>query len=286
MTAALWTLSLATGIAVGAGSYALFLSMPESWIRDDEPGLEPVAPLPKPRLRFLPFGLLWVLACVVLSVQSFSTPADGWVAALCVLALVPLSVVFVSDCLTRIIPDQAVVALAVIGVLFWGLGLVPSLSGALPGMLPNGAPWYLEVVNRIGAALTGGLLLLAVGWIGSRMAGGAEAMGMGDVKLLAAIGLVSGALGLLAVLLVAFVTGAVFALPALVRKYRSRPIPPAASYPLPPDGLLPPDGSLPPTENLQDGTMPFGPFLVLGLLAVLFFSNQLQAVAAWYLTTF
>ena len=265
MTAVSWALSIALGIATGVGSYAIFLTMPESWIRDDEPGEEPDGPLPKPRLRFLPFGLLWVLACTALSVQSFATHADGWVAALCVLVLFPLSIVFVSDCLTRIIPDQAAAALAVFGVLFWAIGLVPSLSGSVPGLLANGAPWYLEALNRLGAALAGGLLLLAVGWIGSRMAGGVEAMGMGDVKLLAAIGLVSGVWGLLAVLLVAFVTGAVYAVPALLRKYCRRP----AS-----------------TEPLPDGTMPFGPFLVVGLLAVLFFSDQLQAVAAWYLTTF
>jgi prepilin signal peptidase PulO-like enzyme (type II secretory pathway) len=268
MTAALWSVSLVVGLAAGVGSFALFLSIPESWIREDEPDEEPVAPLPKPRLRLLPFGLLWILTCVALSAQAFSSWGNSWIAALCVLSLVPLSIVFVSDCMTRIIPDQAVVALAVLGVLFWALGLIPSLHGALPGMFSATAPWYLEALNRIGAALAGGLLLLVVGWIGSRMAGGAEAMGMGDVKLLAAIGLLTGIWGLLAVLLVAFVTGAVYAVPALMRKYRRRPVDTEEA------------------GDLPDGTMPFGPFLVVGGLSVLFFSDQLQAVASWYLSVF
>ncbi len=267
------------GLCSGTLSYFLFLRMPERWMRDVEPEGE-VVPLPSPRLRFFPLGLVWILVCAGLSVQALATHGSGVVAVLCAVALVPLSVLFATDCLTRILPDQGVVALAVVGVVLFALDLVPSLAGAVPGSLSAGTPWYLEAASRVGAGLAGGLLLIGVGWIGSRLfAGGREAMGMGDVKLLAAAGLVSGIVGLLAVLLVAFVTGAVFAVPALVRKYGHRSEEPEEGAEA--DATADADAA-----PVPDGTMPFGPFLVLGVVAVLFFQNVLAGIASWYLSLF
>ena len=278
MSISLWLIAIASGLAAGAGSFVLFLRIPEKWIRDYEPDDEPQIPLPEPRLRFLPYGLLWILLCIALSAQAVSAYGPSPVAFLCVLSLVPLAIVFVADFMTRIIPDQAVIALAFLGVLFWCVSRFAPGTAVVPGSLGTGFPWYLDAANRIGGALLGGLFLLAVGYVGSRLAGGVDAMGMGDVKLLAAAGLLVGVLGLLPLFLVAFVTGAVFAIPALIRKYGHRGSSAGSNTNGDTDGEEPSPG--------RDGTMPFGPFLVIGVLTVLFFGNFLSGLAGWYLSLF
>ncbi len=276
-----WVAAGAAGALAGALAFLALVTMPERWLRDAVPGPEPESPLPDPRIRFLPFGLLWILASGALGVRALAALGPGAALVVGLVALVPLGVLFAADCLTRILPDQAVVGLAALGVLCFFLDLVPSLSGTLPGSLPAGSPWWLGALDRLGAGAAGGGLLLLVGWIGAKAAK-REAMGMGDVKLLAAAGLVTGLAGLVGVLLVGFVTGAVLAVPQLVRKYAGRRRKDAAADAAP-DGA-PDDASDDAPE--PDGTMPFGPFLVLGVVAVLFFGDALRSVAAWYLSMF
>lgn len=79
-----------------------------------------------------------------------------------------------------------------------GMILAPIVSGLLPGL--HATTWVAqqvspgEEVDRAGAVIaslaglaTGGGILLAIGWIGKRIYG-RDAMGLGDVKLLAAGG--------------------------------------------------------------------------------------------------
>jgi leader peptidase (prepilin peptidase)/N-methyltransferase len=108
---------------------------------------------------------------------------------LCAVA-VCLTAVLVADGRWMVIPDVYVVALAILG-----------LAGAAQ------IGWLMAAV---GAALGGGLLA-AVRWAFLRFAR-LEGLGLGDVKLMAAIGLLVGPAGVLWVVIVASAFGAIWIL--------------------------------------------------------------------------
>jgi leader peptidase (prepilin peptidase)/N-methyltransferase len=120
-----------------------------------------------------------------------------------------------------------------LGILHPSLTLASSLLDSLFGAL-------------LGAAIP--LVIIGTYWLVRR----AEGMGLGDVKMLAMIGAVTGWRSVAAVLLGASVIGALIGLPAAIRSHR---------------GMLVP--------------LPFGVFLGLAFLAVLFFGPTLSQ---WYVS--
>jgi Flp pilus assembly protein protease CpaA len=128
-----------------------------------------------------------------------------------------LVVVTVTDLRRRVIPNRVLLAAVAVGV--------PLLAVADPGALPG----------RLAAALAAGGVFLAIALI---RPGG---FGMGDVKLIAAMGLFLGD-AVLAAVLIALLAGSLLGL-ALIARHG-----PAAAK----------------------STIPFGPFLALGALLALF----------------
>lgn len=160
------------------------------------------------------FGLTWWTPCVLIAVYS----------------LIALSVI---DMKTMTIPDRFSIGLAVFGI------LTSFLNPAF-----NGAPFDKFIASLIAAAVgffgTWGLALLG------EFAFKKEAMGGGDIKLMAGIGALSGIFGLVNALIISSFAGIFyFGVLVLLRK------------------------------PLDNGAIPFGPFLSVGLLVNLLMPGTL-----------
>ncbi len=133
-------------------------------------------------------------------------------------------------------------------------------------------------VDRLGALVgglagmaVGGGILYAVGWVGTR-AYGTEAMGFGDVKLLAAGGGLLGPGGVLVALMMAAFTASVFGIANMVRYLclsRSR----AQRR-----GRRDPVGRSVRIARTAGRYLPFGPFLALGIGIALLHWNDVMAL--------
>jgi len=139
-----------------------------------------------------------------------------------------------------------------------GAGIVASALGI------SAAP---TLVSSAAGAAVGFGVFAAIAWIGKRVAK-KEAMGLGDVWLLAGIGAWEGALALLPVVLLASIQGSVVGL-ALVAIGKAQPGP-GHDAPATDDE----DAWVPPRN-----AVPFGPFLALGAVEWLWLSDRLAALA-------
>jgi leader peptidase (prepilin peptidase)/N-methyltransferase len=132
----------------------------------------------------------------------------------------------------RIIPDELSLSLMILGLLTAGLN---------PFLLSTGYRGYIESTS---ALLGGGLFMLGLAWGGEKIFK-KEALGGGDIKLVAAFGAIMGWHGLFGSLFLGSLLGGVSGLILLL------------------------------TQKKQRGeTLPFGPFLSLGIFAVLFLPPQ------------
>lgn len=206
------------GAALALPLQYLYNRFPESWLQDYD--YDPNAKdfrLAK-RMKFVPHTLVVMVSLMLLFFaalyvnDSFVSEKNVFHILLMLVPLLPLSLTVVSDKLNRIIPDQLVVAIAVCSVFgFLADGLEGSLWVAPP------SPWYMTLVNRILGAVIGAGLLWGIGIIGSWISG-QESMGFGDIKLIFACGLLSGAYGLIFVFFFAFILGGVVAFPLYISK--------------------------------------------------------------------
>jgi leader peptidase (prepilin peptidase)/N-methyltransferase len=135
-------------------------------------------------------------------------------AACVTLAACALVAVTLIDWDTFIIPDELSLGL-------WGAGLL--LAPLNPYM---GGPWYAALGWSAFGSLAGFLMCWGVAVVGEK-AFGKEAMGGGDIKLLAAVGAWSGALGAFDCLMVGSLLGAAYGVSQIAGKKlkRSDPIP-------------------------------------------------------------
>lgn len=137
-------------------------------------------------------------------------------------------------------------------------------------------------VDRLGALLgclagiaVGGGVLLAIGWLGKRI-WGRDAMGLGDVKLLAAGGGFVGPGGALAALLIASLVASIVGL-AVMTGFLLRSQLRARSR-----GVTRPLGRSLQTARIAGRYLPFGPYLALGTGIVLLHWDHVQHwLAAW-----
>lgn len=163
-----------------------------------------------------------------------------------------LTIAFWVDCDHRIIPDEVTFPALGAGLLLawhFPLGIKDPLGGAVL------YPWLEEhafdtagassLARAAAGAAVGGSVLGVLRWVGERVYG-QEAMGMGDVKLLAAIGAWFGVTGVLYTLFSASILGACISVVLLIRR-----------------------------KVGMRSAIPFGPFLVMGALLV----------AAWDIVT-
>ncbi len=166
-----------------------------------------------------------------------------WIAIFLVLLLITLI-----DLRLYIIPDEAQIALAVLGI---ALGVLESSHVAIPhdsflggyGFLFGGGTtiWIKQVIGFVAG---GGALGLLVALTRGR------GMGMGDVKLAAALGIVFAWPDIIVLLGLAFIVGSLYAIVAMIR-----------------------------TGATLKSAIPFGPFIAIGAL-VLFFAGT--SLASFY----
>jgi leader peptidase (prepilin peptidase)/N-methyltransferase len=200
-------------------------------------------------------GLMWrILRFNFFAYQLFSDPRTNfWVVATILIwffyaaVLIALSVIDLRHYLLPdkiIFPAMGIALLANLG--FYGLSIS---SGFFPKAGLNFLGPYADLINGhfniLTSAILGVLVLSAFLFLIYILSRG-RAMGLGDVKLAALIGLMLGLASGIAALIIAFIIGAVVSLAiVLVRK-----------------------------KKLKDA-VPFGPFLTLGVLSVIFLGETL-----------
>lgn len=161
----------------------------------------------------------------------------GWSPQLAVMLVVAAALVALSgiDLHTQLLPDQIT---------------LPLLWFAL---LASAAGWTLTPAHAIVGAAVGYLSLWSVYWL-FKLATGKEGMGYGDFKLLAALGALVGAMGVLPIVLIASLVGAAVGVTQILVQGRDRATP-----------------------------IPFGPYLATaGLIQLLFGEAMLSAWNAWF----
>ncbi len=164
------------------------------------------------------------------------------VAFVAVAAIISMTIVLIYiDADIQILPDVIDIPGIAIGM---GIGAL-----ALGIMNPSLMLASSLLDSLFGALLGAAILLALIGayWLVRR----AEGMGLGDVKMLAMIGAVTGWRAVPAVLVLASVSGTLIGLPAAIRSGQG-----------------------------MRAALPFGVFLGIGFLGVLFFGN---AMTEWYL---
>jgi prepilin signal peptidase PulO-like enzyme (type II secretory pathway) len=225
------------GLICGAGLWQFFRKMPGKWLLDyDETELTPEL-LQKQRLPVLPDLLVLMLADLAVFVMGWLFLGLSLQLFVVLSAAQPLLLIMVSDAKTRIIPDQFTLVLIPCAVLLW---LAEGMSGEV-GWLPG-------LLYRILGGIAGGLLLFFCGWLAEKLLH-KEAMGMGDIKLLAACGLLVSLANMPMLLILAFLSAAFLAVPLLIRRMRD-------------------------PERSSD--MPFGPFIALATLLVLLLTGPIN----------
>ena len=133
--------------------------------------------------------------------------------------------VFITDLKTQTIPNRLVLTIFEIGLIFVFVLGIQNLNIAKDMLL--------------GMAVGGGVFLL-ITIIGGALAG-KEAMGFGDVKLMAALGLYLGAVNIALISVIAFILGAIVSIILLIIG-----------------------------KSKKDGYVPFGPFIAVATLMTIF----------------
>jgi leader peptidase (prepilin peptidase)/N-methyltransferase len=192
------------------------------------------------RCRACGAGIAWRYPLVELANGLFYLAAflrtGPTIAFVFVAAIISMTIALIYiDADIQILPDALGLGAGALGlgILNPSLMLADSLFDSLFGAL-------------LGAAIL--LALIGVYWLVRR----AEGMGLGDVKMLAMIGAVTGWRAVPGVLLLASVSGALIGLPMAIRS----------------------------GKGMQEA-LPFGVFLGIGFLGVLFFGHTM---AGWYLS--
>ena len=130
------------------------------------------------------------------------------------LACFILIIIGISDKKYMIIPDQAVIALAISGLLLYLMEIYLGRGNT------NDVFFHHTLYSPLLGALIGGGTIFAIGFIGSVIVK-KEAMGFGDVKLLAAVGALVGTYGIILVLIMTvLISGIWFIILMLAQKLK------------------------------------------------------------------
>lgn len=152
-----------------------------------------------------------------------------------------LLMIALSDIRFCIIPDELIIA-----------GCILATIAVFPGIL-SGQSWAERLSPVLGAVI-GAVIILAINCLG-RILYKKDALGMGDLKLMAICGIACGTSGTIIAMLVGiFAAGIWFAFGIALKRIRNE------SY------------------------MPLGPFLIFGTLFTLCFRPMVDSVLAWYIS--
>ena len=216
-------LCIAGAIVLGAGFGLLitwlFGKFPEKWLQDyDVKETDPDYRISK-RMRWVPEGVLACIICAICYVVAIIFCGNSYITTfkplhlLVIVLLIPdLILVMMSDKLNRIIPDQFSVYIAAVGV----LSIVSDLTEGSIWFTAD-AKWYMPLLNKIIASVVGGGVVWLIGIVSITFFG-KESIGMGDMRLLFATGLITGCYGIIVLIYVAIFTALIWAIPLLVRK--------------------------------------------------------------------
>ncbi len=153
-----------------------------------------------------------------------------------------------------------------------------SLPGIVIGLAASFLPWGIGPLAALGGTLLGGGILWAVAW-GYERATGVEGMGFGDVKLLAMIGAFLGWQAIPAVLMIASVTGSLVGVAIMLARGGSQ----AGRRVIRRLGLR---ALAPFAQRAARRTeIPFGPFLALGAVLMLYCPLPVLGLSATWLAS-
>lgn len=201
-------------------------------------------------------GVLTALLPTILSAQmkvdflgqgGISTASTWAIIALWLIITYTLLVIASIDMRLSIIPNQANALLFISGLgllTIYAIEQVPMLNmsgsyGLFLGFLEH--PWYASLLGGLfSLVLFGGIVLLTK----------ERGMGMGDVKLAIPLGIIVGWPTVFLMTVISFSIGAIVGLAMIARK-----------------------------KTTLKGMLPFGPFLVLGFFATVFFG---ETILRWY----
>lgn len=241
------TLLLLTAVAVLATAVCrlIFRNTPDHWLMDYGETDVPANMKQLKSFPFMPDSLLLGAAELLLFLLSFHVLGFSWYWGLVMVTAQPLLLIMIADHKTKIIPDQYLMALIPAALFFW-------LEANLTHPSPD---WLRDFLTRLAAGFAGAFSLWLVGFIAAKIMK-RDAMGMGDVKLLAVAGLIVGLHWLPALLVLSFLTAAFLALPLLLKRRHD------------------PDA---------DTEMAFGPFIALSIILILAFQGPLASLWQSYL---
>ena len=178
-------LSIITGIIAGFSAIYTFNRIPPKWLcdYDQEPSHEMWGERIGKKPWAVVFSLVFIAALLKLTEQGLLYAIPG------LFCLWILLLIGVADKKYMIIPDQFIIALAVVS-----LGFIP---------------FHDSFLSQLLGALIGGGSILMIGIIG-KLLFRKETMGFGDVKLFGVIGLICGIEGIIIILMLTVFLSAIF----------------------------------------------------------------------------
>lgn len=224
--------SVAVGFLAGHSIVYVFNRIPAKWLCDY--GEEPNKEMWDERIKKQPWDLVFSLVFIASAVKLLNQGPLYLIAGISALWL--LLQIGIADKKYMIIPDQYVIGLAVSA-----LGFIPFQSSYLSplfGALIGGGSFFL--IGTVGK------------WILKK-----DAMGFGDVKLLASVGLMVGMKGILIVLIIIIFSSAIILGLFLL------------------------------TRRIERGEeQPLGPFIVASTAAYILFQQEILFLVDWYLNLY
>lgn len=264
-------------------SYLLFNKFPAKWYCDyDE---EPSAELLGKRVSFKGSGIILsiiIAICLMLCRLQFNKGYDILFTALGI-SIIILLMITVSDFKYTIIPDQFTVALAVVF-------LAVVIYDRLRGYNIFSSEWWQPIA---GAAIGGGAMLLinAIGVIIYKK----EGMGFGDVKLFAAIGILTGFPGTIYTIFISIIIASLgFIVTIIVQKITSNKNSDETTL----EEEIDEDNDIDDAdkENIESDVteveeskgfyLAFGPYIAIGTIIYICFFNLINNAVSMYLALF
>jgi len=216
-----YVLAVLAGVLAGALITYLFGRFPDKWLQDY--GVTPEDPdyRPSKRMRPFPEGLIAAVFCAVAYVVTIYFCKTCYIdvfrpmhLAVILLVIPALMLVMMADKLNRIIPDQFSIYIAACGV----LSIAAEVLEGSVWFSPD-AKWWMLILNKVIASVVGGGVIWLIGFLSITFLG-KEGMGMGDMWLLFATGLITGCYGLVVLIYVSIFSAVIFAVPLLIRKFK------------------------------------------------------------------
>ncbi|HCW80805.1 MAG TPA: hypothetical protein DG942_06860 [Ruminococcaceae bacterium] len=230
---------LPAGFAAGMLGVFIFNRVPVAWLcdYDEKPSPELLGKRLSPAPDGVRLGILFSAVFLLLRLQYISSNAVF--ISLCAAAFF-LVLAAVSDGKYSIIPDQCLPAVLVPAAVIYTLWLFGK------------ADYYRSAASPFLGALAGGAMWLLIGLIG-KAAYHKESIGLGDVKLFAALGFLCGFPEIIFVfVLTILISGIYFIILLLMHKVTG------------------------------DQYMPMGPYICLACLFALAFRRQAATAVSWY----